>query len=46
MLRSFQSSEVHIKAGQSVESIGRAEEVSFEFRVKDSLGEGTTDMRG
>ena len=26
-------------------SIGRAEEVSFEFRAKDCLGEGTADIR-
>jgi len=28
---SLQSSEVHIEVGQSLESIGRVEEVSFEF---------------
>jgi len=42
---SLQSTEVHNEAGQSLESIGRAEEVSFEFKVKDSLSEGIADMR-
>ncbi len=37
---SLQSSEVHIEAGKSLESIGRAEEVSLEFRAKDNFGEG------
>jgi len=47
---SLQSSEVHYEvhneARQSLESIGRAEEVSFEFGAKDSFGEGIADMRG
>jgi len=43
---SLQSSEMHIEARQSLESIGRAQEVSFEFRAKYSLGEGIGDMRG
>ena len=42
---SLQSSEVHIEARQSLEYLGRAEEVSFEFRVKDSLGDGIADMK-
>ena len=42
---SLQSTEVHNEAGQLLESIGRAEEVSFEFKVKDSLSEGIADMR-
>jgi len=39
ILPSLQSLEMHNEAGQSSESVGRAEEVSFEFRVKDILGE-------
>ena len=32
--------------GKSLESIGRAEEVSLQFRAKGSLSEGIVDMRG
>jgi len=35
---------VHIEARKSLESIGRAEEVSFELRAKDRLGERIADM--
>ena len=37
ILPSLQSSEVHIEARKLLESIDRAEEVSFQFRAKDSL---------
>lgn len=43
---SVQSSEVHIYVGQSLRSIGKAEEVSFEHRANDSLDEGIADIRG
>jgi len=42
---SLQSSEVHTEAGKPLESVGRAEEVSFELRAKYSLGEKIADMR-
>ena len=43
---SLKSSEVHNETRQSLGSIGSAEEVSFQFRAKDSLSEGFADMRG
>ena len=36
---------MHSEAGKSLESIGRAEEVSYELKAKDSLGERIVDMR-
>jgi len=36
---------VHTEAGKSLESTGRAEEVSFELRAKDSLVERIADTR-
>ena len=42
----LQSSEVQIEAGKSFKSIGRAEEVSLQFRARDSLSEGIADMSG
>ena len=36
---------MHIEAVKSLESIGRAEELSLQFIAKDSLSEGIADMR-
>ena len=41
----LQSSEKHIESGQSLDSIAEAEEVCFEFRAKDSVGEEILDMK-
>ena len=38
------SSEVHTEARQPLRAIGRHEEVSFEFRAKDSLTKRVADM--
>lgn len=45
-ITSLQSSDAHVEARQSLESIGRAGEVSFQFRAKYSLGEVIADTRG
>ena len=37
---------MHLEAGKSLESIGRAEEVSFEFKAKDGFSEVIVDMKG
>jgi len=37
---------MHIEAGKSLESTGRAEEASLKFRAKDSLNEGIDGQDG
>lgn len=41
----LQSSEVHFQSEQPLRAMGRVEEVSFQFRVKDSLAKRVANMR-